>query len=145
LPLALPNLQIPAPFPVSKVLSHLGNELENPPIPGTAQQLDIFRVRPHQRHRRSSGFTQAHIHLGPVRPIPYLFGQHAGAGSELLHSSDERPNIPSGGEFVVAAFSGEERPGPATTPTDIGFAIVALPVTVVVVAPPAGPIRCFYF
>ncbi len=47
-------------------------------------------------------------------------------------------------QFIVGAFSGEQRPRPALAPAQERTAIVALSVAIVVVASPAGPDWSFH-
>ena len=113
--------------------------VEDFPIRDRPQQLDILRVRPHQRHGRPGKFAQFQAQFGDIGGIPDLLRQHATLRTEAFKSLDIRPHIVAGGQLVVRSLSGQERPCPALPPAQEGPAIVALPVAVMVIASPAWP------
>src|SRR5438128_7066733 len=70
--------------------------------------------------------------------IPNLFRYQAHALGEVLKRAEIRTGVASGGDFVVPALAGEQRPRTPRAPARIGAAVCALAVAVVVVATPAG-------
>src|SRR5207244_5701764 len=67
----------------------------------------------------------------------HLLREQPRRGGETLHGAKIRADVAPGGELVVSALAGEERPGPAPPPAVERPAVVALPVAIVVVPTPA--------
>ena len=111
-----------------------------------AAQLDVFRVRPHQGTGGARGLAAEEFQRGNVGRVPNLFGKQAAvAGGGVFHHGQQglRFVAMSGGESVVGAFSGEQRPGAADAGAIEGGAIFVLAVAVAVVAIPARALRQF--
>ena len=102
-------------------------------------------MRPHQRHRGTCGPSQIHEVLRPIRLVPHLFGQQPRVAREALDRLDERPDVAPGGQFVMAALSGEQRPRATLPPPGVRPAVLPLAIPVVVVAMPAGTERRVHF
>src|SRR5437899_6471157 len=94
-------------------------------------------MRPHERHRRPRRPTETHADRGSVGGVPHLLREQPRRGGETLHGAKIRADVAPGGELVVSALAGEERPGPAPPPAVVRPAAVALPVAIVVVPTPA--------
>src|SRR5437879_3060946 len=71
---------------------------------------DVLGVRPAKRHRRARRTTASHPCMRQIGSIPNLFGEHAALVRKVFHCGDERFWISPGNEFVMAAFSGQNRP-----------------------------------
>ena len=78
-----------------------------------AHERNIFGVRPAKRHRRAGRTTAFHSCMRQVGSVPNLFGDHAALVRKIFHRRDERFWIATGSEFVMAAFSCQNRPATA--------------------------------
>ncbi len=106
-----------------------------------AQQLDVFRMRPHQRLRRTCGLAEVHALRRQIGEVPHLFGEHASDRTERLDRMDVRLYVSTRGKLVMRALAGEDRPRPALAGAGEWAAIFALAVAIVVVAAPARAVR----
>src|SRR5262245_62086504 len=106
-------------------------------------QRNVLGVRPAKRHRRTCRTTACHFCVRQVGSIPNLFGEHAA----LVHvrkasdGRDERFWITTGSEFVMTAFSRQNRPAPAYPGSVVSAAVIFLTVTVVIVTTPTRALR----
>src|SRR4029077_5892038 len=94
-----------------------------------------------KRHRRARRTTAFHSCLRQVGSIPNLFGDHAALVRKIFDCRDQRFWIATGSEFVVAAFSCQNRPAPAYAASVVSAAVILLAVAVVIVTTPAGALR----
>jgi len=113
--------------------------VEDPPVGERAQQLDVLRMGPDERHRRPRGAAAEELELRQILGIPHLLGDEVAVACEPLHRGEEPLGLrrAPGGELVMRALAGEERPGPPDPGAVEGRTILVLAVAVVVVAPPA--------
>src|SRR5258708_15660713 len=77
-------LVVEAPLPVHRpallhavTLHGLRRLIENLAVFERTHQLDVLRMRPHQRARRTGGFAEKKFARGDVGGVPDLFGQEA--------------------------------------------------------------------
>jgi hypothetical protein len=75
-------------------------------VESRAQQLEILRMRPHQRHRRAGRAPHAQAPLRPIGLVPNLLRQKLAAGRKLLVSFDQRSDVASRCQLVMRAFAG---------------------------------------
>src|SRR6266516_3441614 len=78
-----------------------------------AHERNVFGVRPTKGHCRASGGTAFHTATLQVISVPKLFADHPTLVGEVFQRLDERLRIASGSQFVVAAFSCQNRPAAA--------------------------------
>src|SRR6266536_1132917 len=78
-----------------------------------SDERNVLGVRPAKRHRRARRTTAFHPCMRQIGSIPNLFSEHAALIRDILHRSDERFWISPCSEFVMAAFSRQNRPAPA--------------------------------
>src|SRR5438552_1679728 len=102
---------------------------------------DELRVRPAKRHRRARRTTASHPCMRQIGSIPNLFGKHAALVRKVFHGRDERFWISTRHEFVMAAFSGQNRPAPAYPCSVISAAVIFLTVAIMIVTAPARALR----
>ena len=90
-------------------LNGLRRPIEDLSVLKGSTQLDILGMRPHQRHRRAGRVPDEQISIGNVGAIPDLLRKEAAFTRQRLHGVRKRLRgvSPSGGEFVVGAFTGE--------------------------------------
>ena len=83
--------------------------------------------------------------LGNVWRIPDLLGNHPAIARERFHRLDQSPRLlfTAGGEFVMSAFAGEQRPGTTDSRSVERRAICVFAVAIVVVSMPARAVRRF--
>ena len=117
--------------------------IEHHSIATAANQAEILGVRPAERHGRAGGFSAPKMPTLQVIIIPQLLGKHTAFVCHAFEHIDVRQWIAAGGQFVVAAFSGEDRPRAAHARAIERRAIILLPVSVVIVASPARALRQF--
>src|SRR5439155_5630459 len=98
---------------------------------------NVLGVRPAKRHRRARGTTAFHPCMRQIGSIPNLFGEHAALVRKIFHCRDERFWICTRNKFVMAAFSGQNRPAPAYACSVISAAVIFLTVAVMIVTTPA--------
>src|ERR1051325_5402300 len=106
-----------------------------------ALQLDVFGVRPQQRHRRASWTTKIEMSRRQIRSIPDLLRNQADTLRELLERAQKWSTVSSGGDFVMTTLASQQRPRTSLAPTVITGAIFSLPEAVVVVATPRWTMR----
>ncbi len=121
----------------------LRRHVEDPLVTQRAQQLDVLGMGPDQRHRRSRGPAAEELALGQVVAVPDLLGQQMPVAGEAFERAQQRLGAGSvaGGEFVMRALAGEQRPGPADSGAVEGRPVRMLAIAVAIVAPPARPRR----
>src|SRR5262249_32734002 len=76
--------------------------------------------------------------------IPNLLGDESDAFGEFFERVQVRAMIAAGGKLVMTTLPGQQRPGAADAPTIKGRSVLALAVSVVVIAPPAWPQGCLH-
>jgi hypothetical protein len=72
-----------------------------------------------------------------IRSIPQLFGKHATLICKIFYGSDERHRIAAGCQFVMAAFSSQDRPAPPNSCSIESTTIVFLSIAIAIVTAPA--------
>src|SRR6476659_2099118 len=77
--------------------------------------------------------------------IPDLLWNQADTLRELLERAKKGIGVSSGGDFVVTALAGQQRPWTPLSPDGVRSAVFSLAKTVMVVATPAGSIRRVHF
>src|ERR1700677_2882724 len=77
--------------------------------------------------------------------VPDLLWKEMSRCGEAFQPANVLPRIPTRGQLVMTPFSSKQGPAPAFTGTDERSAVLALPVSVVVVAAPAHARRGFHF
>src|SRR6266516_3345334 len=106
-------------------------------------QPDVLRLGPVQWRGRAGRLAEPEAEL--VRPVPGLLRDEVATVAGVRHGLQEGPGGVAGGQLVLAAFAGEQRPQPAGTgrvPAGPTAAVgLALPVRVVVVPVPHVPGR----
>jgi hypothetical protein len=112
----------------------------NPVVPA-AHQRNIFGVRPAQRHGRAGGQAAFHFAVRQVVVVPKLLGNHVPCVGEFFDGLNVRQRVASRRQFVMARVRRSNRPGPAHARAIESAAVGLLPVAVVIVAPPARPLR----
>src|SRR6201996_104273 len=115
------------------------NAIEYPTIRRRSQQLQILRMRPHQRHR--SACWLAKDQPIPVRLIPYLLRKQASRRSETLNRLNVWLHIAPRGQLIMRAFADQQWPWAPFTPPLKRTAVFPLSIPVMVVAVPAWPLR----
>ena len=133
------RLEVPPPGEIA--VRNFGDEVEHLAVGRRPKQLDILGVRPHQRPGGAGRPPEEHEEVRPVRLVPDLLRQQAGRGGEPFHGPEIRVRGPSRGQLVVPALPGEQRPRAPLPVPDERPAVLALPVPVVVVPPPARAVR----
>src|SRR5207249_10994482 len=73
-----------------------------------------------------------------VISVPELFGEHPTLVGKLFYCLDEGHRIAADRQFVMAAFSRQNRPAATDARPIEGAAIILFPVAIVIVATPAG-------
>src|SRR5665213_1279026 len=116
---------------------HGVDAVENLAILSRAQQLEVLRVRPDQRHSRPCGLPPPQARTRFVRLVPDLLRQHLAAGGKRLIGLYHLLKAVACRQFVVRAFASEQRPDAPLTPALKRPAIRPLPVAVAVVPQPA--------
>src|SRR6185437_8609267 len=99
-------------------------------VKGRAQQLEIFGMRPHQRHGRAGRIAQ--FQPPHRRLVPDLLGKHSALGGELLIRRNQRCNIAPRRQFVMRALAQQQRPGTALAVAFEWPAVSLLPIAVMV-------------
>src|SRR6185312_17127124 len=94
-------------------------------------------MRPYERHGTSSGTSKHHVALRSVRQSPYLLRQQVGGSGKALHGPYVGSHVTPCRQLVMAALSRKHRPGVPVSPPLVRLAVFALPVTIMVVPPPA--------
>src|SRR5215471_726239 len=102
-------------------------------------------MRPQERHGRISRTTEMEMLQRRIGTIPHLLGNQANALCEFLNCLQEWFGVMSGGDFVMTALAGQQRPWSPLSPTGVGCTVFPLPEAVMVVAAPAGSIRRVHF
>ena len=141
-----PAEDLPHMFLDQIALHGLRRLIEDLAVANRAAQLDVFRMRPHQRTSRAGGLAAKKFQRRNVGRIPDLFGkQTALSRSGILHHGQQRLGLiaMSGGESVVRALSGQQGPGAADAGAIKGGAVFVLAIAVAVVAIPARSLRQF--
>src|SRR5262245_8563111 len=110
-------------------------------IMSAPNQRNVLGVRPAKRHRRTCRTTAFHFCVRQVGSIPNLFSEHAALVRKMFDGCDERFWITTGSEFVMTAFSGQNRPAPAYPGSVVSAAVIFLTVTVVIVTTPTWALR----
>src|SRR5438105_13432694 len=96
---------------------------------------------PTQWHGRTRWQAVPHTSLRQIGGVPQLLADHAACIGEFFHRRNERHWITSGREFVVAALARQDRPRTTDTGLIEGAAVILLPIAVMIVPPPAWPLR----
>src|SRR5579883_2200951 len=140
LAVVLPHLDGPGRLfaTVQIPVGNMRQAIEDLPVDGRAQQLDVFGVRPKQGNCRASRATEKHALGRKVRQIPELLGKKTHAMGEIFHRIEIGPRVSSGCQFIMPAFASQERPQTTTSPALEGRAVGLLTVPVVIVSVPAG-------
>src|ERR1700733_701576 len=76
--------------------------------------------------------------IGAVGLVPDLLGEHVAGGGVAFVGLDQGADVVAGGQFVMGALAGEERPDAALAVGVERAAIGALAIAIPVVAEPAG-------
>jgi len=100
-------------------------------------QRDVFRVRPAQGHGCAGRLPFYRFLGGQIIGIPELFGDHSALVAKFLHRFNERHRVLSGCQFIMPAFPGQNRPGPAFAGPIERIAVCFLSVAVVIITTPA--------
>src|SRR5882672_4367753 len=114
-------------------------------VSGGTLELHVFRVRPQERHCRTSRTTEIEMLQRRIWTIPDLLWNQADTLREFLNCVQEWRRVMSGGNFVVTALAGQQRPWTPLSPTGVRSAVFSLAKAVMVVATPAGSIRRVHF
>src|SRR5438034_11587138 len=96
---------------------------------------------PTQRHCRASCGAAFHPTVAQIITIPKLFADHPTLVGKVFHRLDERLRIASGSQFVMAAFSSQNRPAATHARPVESATVVFLPVTIMIVTTPARALR----
>src|SRR6267142_557159 len=121
------------------------NSVKDFAVSGGTLELHVFRVRPQERHCRISRTTEMEMLQRRVWTIPDLLWNQADTLREFLNGVQEWPGVMSGGDFVVTALAGQQRPWTPLSPTCVRSAVFSLAKAVMVVATAAGSIRRINF
>src|SRR5581483_7669952 len=114
-----------------------GDAVEDVAVSDGAEKFEVLGVRPAEGLGGAGGATAVEPFGGHVGVVPDLLGKHASEGGEFFDRVDERADVVAGGELVVRALAGEQRPGAALPVANVRTAVFALSVAIVVVAAPA--------
>src|SRR5437899_12217018 len=98
---------------------------------------------PQERLSRPRGSTKTEILGRHVRCVPDLFRDQAHALREIFQRMQIRFRVTARGNLVMSPLPRQQGPGAACAPFFVRAAIVALAVTVVVVATPTRTRGCF--
>src|SRR6266550_2195482 len=102
-------------------------------------------MRPTKWHCRARCGTAFHIAVLQVLSVPKLLADHSTLVGKVFQRLDKRQRIASGGQFVVAAFSCQNRPAPARARPIESTAVVFLSITIMIVATPPRASRQVVF
>lgn len=134
-----PDLMPAVGAPDDVTVSNRRQQIETHPVVAAADKGDVLGMGPAQWHGRTRGAARAQV-LTRRGVIPELFADHAAIIGKLFHRLDIGHGVTSCCEFVVAALTGEDGPGAAHAAAVERAAIRLLPVAIVVVPSPAGPL-----
>src|SRR5262245_37590184 len=101
-------------------------------------------MRPDEGHRGVRRPAEAHAAKRQVRPVPNLLGYETDASTKILDCPRIGFWLAAGRKVIVTPLGGEKRPRPASPPIDERRAVIALTVAVMVIAPPARPMRSLH-
>ena len=82
-------------------------------------ELHVFRVRPQKRHCRISRTTEMEMLQRRIWTIPDLLWNQADTLREFLNCVQEWPGVMAGGDFVVTALAGQQRPWTPLSPAGV--------------------------
>src|SRR6185312_9553762 len=133
-----PNFQISAAALLEKALGNHRYLIKNAPFTYGSEQLDIFRVGPHQGCGRAGWTSQIHEGGRQIRSVPHLFRKHASLSGEIFHGSHEWRYVSTSRQLIVRALSSQQWPCTPYTPSLIRAAVGMWTVTVIVIATPNG-------
>src|SRR5215207_11448494 len=124
-------------------LRRLRRQVEDLPVPQRAHQLDVLRVRPDERHRRTRGAAVEEFPPREVGRVPDLFGYHPAVARLRGHHAEQALGLraTARGQLVVAALARQQRPPAPDARAVEGAAVLVLAVAVEVVAVPDRPRR----
>src|ERR1043166_750092 len=125
-------------FQTSGHISFVGsvNSVKDFSVGNGPLQLHVFRVRPQQRHRGVGWTTKTEVGRGEIRTIPDLFRNQSNALRKILECAQKGTGVSSGGDFIVATLTAQQRPWAPLSPTVIARTVFSLPESVVVVTTP---------
>src|SRR5262249_5390716 len=106
-----------------------------------SDERNVLGVRPAKRHRRARRTATFHPCMRQIGSIPNLLGEHAALIRKVFHCRDERFWVSTRNEFVMAAFSRQNRPAPAHACSVISATVIFLTVAVMIVTTPARALR----
>ena len=98
-----------------------------------AEKLDVLGVRPGERHAGTRGMAVEQVVFGDVVRIPHLLWNHAALAGLPCDGLQQLQCTfpPTGGEFVVRAFTSEQRPASADTTLVEGPPVSFFAITVI--------------
>src|SRR5438128_747223 len=99
-------------------------------------------MSPQQRCDSAGLSAQAKTFRRQVGTIPDLLGNESNPLGKFLKRAEIRTSIPVSGEFVMAALARQQRPCTPFPPILVTFAVLPLPVAIVVITAPTRTERC---
>src|SRR5271157_5847908 len=96
---------------------------------------------PHQRDSSASRSPESQALGRNVRAIPDLFGNQSDADGKVLDGGQVRIDIPSSSQLVRGPFASQQRPWSPHAPAQERGSVIALAITIMIVALPAWAFR----
>src|SRR5271166_5484647 len=96
---------------------------------------------PHQRDSSASRSTEKQALGWNVRDVPVLFRIQPDADGQVLDGGQVRIDIPSSSQLVRGPFASQQRPRPPHAPAQERAPVIALAITIMIVALPAWAFR----
>lgn len=89
----------------------LRRQIELTPVGQGPDQLDVFGMRPDQRHGRPGGMSVEELSRRQVRGVPALLREHAALAGLPFHDFEQRAGFGgiAGRQFIVRPFAGQQR------------------------------------
>src|SRR6185437_15709979 len=126
-------------------IERLRRRIEYRVVTERPQQLDMFGMRPYQRHGTARGPAEKQLPRGDVFAVPDLFRQQAAGAGGGFQRREQAPRLlqPPRRQFVMSPFAGEQRPQPADPRPVERRAAGMLAIAVVIIAIPVRARRQF--
>src|SRR5207247_10693769 len=110
--------------------------------PRGATQFHAFRMSPQERRRGAGLSAKEKMTRRQVRCVPDLLGYETNASGKFLEGTEIRLRIKAGGKLIMTSLSRQQRPRTPDPPSLKRVPVLALPITIMVVAAPTGTEGC---